>query len=55
MIANYTAFPPVVAELERLCKLGTVPNSHTPPVTPLKGAAPEQAAAEREALARANA
>ena len=23
VIANYTAFPPVVAELERLCKLGT--------------------------------
>ena len=27
VIANYTAFPPVVADLERICKLGTVPNS----------------------------
>ena len=26
VIANYTAFPPVVSDLERLCKLGTVPN-----------------------------
>ena len=26
VIANYTAFPPVVAELERLCTSGTVPN-----------------------------
>mgnify|MGYP003217470602 FL=1 len=47
VIANYTAFPPVVAELERLCKLGTVPNSHTPPATPPKGAAPSPVALER--------
>ena len=47
VIANYTAFPPVVAELERLCKLGTVPNSHTPTATPPKGAAPSPVALER--------
>ena len=33
-IANYTAFPPVVAELERLSKTGSAPAAQTPPTTP---------------------
>ena len=46
-IANYTAFPPVVADLERLCKLGTAPNLPTPPAAAAEGARPTPAALDR--------
>ena len=46
-IANYTAFPPVVADLERLCKLGTVPNLHTPPAAAAEGTRPTPVALDR--------
>ena len=47
VIANYTAFPPVVADLERLCRLGTVPNLQTPPATTPEGAGPAPVALDR--------
>ncbi|MDO4429570.1 MAG: MurT ligase domain-containing protein [Atopobiaceae bacterium] len=46
-IANYTAFPPVVADLERLCKLGTVPDLHTPPAAAAESARPTPVALDR--------
>ena len=40
VIANYTAFPPVVAELERLCELGTCLNVQTKRDRPGSSTAP---------------
>ena len=47
VIANYTAFPPVVADLERLCKSGAAPKVHTPPAAASESADPTPVALDR--------